>query len=69
MKVCELYCGGGEATVHQVGWWPDTYACYNCRVQWDLLCRESAGCRELASWHYIQELACTRGECKVELHP
>ena len=53
LHVCELYCAGHQATQHQVGWWPDTFACDDCRIQWDLLCNRSDGCRELAEWHLI----------------
>jgi hypothetical protein len=60
--LCELYCAGGAATQHQIGHWPDTYACDACRILWDVLCSHNPVCQELAAWHMIDN-ECWRHEC------
>jgi len=51
---CELYCSpSNDAMWHQVGWWPDVYACASCKEQWIERCLDNPKCLELSSWHVI----------------
>ncbi len=62
---CELYCDGeNTATWHQVGWWPDAYACASCKELWIERCADNPNCVSHSSWHVISwpcELSKTAG--------
>lgn len=58
---CELYCAGTPAIYHQLGWWPDTFACAECKPIWDELCKKSPGCRWKADWHIVDD-DCDHGQ-------
>ena len=48
---CELYCFPvREAMFVQIGWWPDIFACAECKEEWESLCEQSERCVENRKW-------------------
>lgn len=48
---CDLYCSPPKvADFVQIGWWPDTLACLECKDRWEALCDINPRCVSTRQW-------------------